>query len=368
MHRMVSVESDHRNLERRKRVLYSIREQHEKIPDGISGMKFCFKKVADDRARLGGHLTNISSMTAVPYLAILGQNVTEKDEEAIRLHQSLTDDGYYVPNYLTIETPSKTLGEIIVRSELSYDIEQRWLVQKRNDDFWNITMPTDLDRILRENDEIRCLGVYLYRDKENNRLEADIFPVLVNAKEIIALCPTKNKGWMEMDRVEQSKQTKIISEEMLKKYLESPKDFFDALWTKARAKTNHKESTYPIILPVALNHISGTITSYGYSERTNVWDDLYGRVSKNIFHKTHVMFRLANISKSSFKEGIVQGATSSVDLCNVEICWLANGDVHYTLISKKPGDGEERNKKEKLDKLAQQWLASIIDEIHFSDV
>ena len=367
MYRMVSVESDHRNLERRKRVLSSIREQHEEIPDGISGMRFCLKRVADDRARPGGHLTNISSMTAVPYLAMLGQNVTEKDEEAIRLHQSVTDYGYYDVSCLVIETSSGTLGEIIIRAEIKYDNEtkQGWLVQKRNDDFWNITRPTDLNRLIQENKEVRCLGVYLYKDKESDRLEADIFPVRVNARKIIALCPKENKGWMEMDRVEQPEEKKIKTDEMLRKYLKSPTDFFDALWTKARAKTNHKESTYPIVRPVAFdNHISGTITSYGYNE----WGYHYGIVDKENFHKTHVMLKLTNISQSSFEKGIAQGATSSDDLCDVEICWLSNGDVHYFLSKEGPDNREQRIKKERLNGETQQWLASIIDMIHFSDV
>lgn len=366
---MGKVEFDPRSLERRKRVLSYIREQREIIPNDISGLRFCLKRVTDDRARLGGHLTDISSMTAVPYFAILGPNVTEKDEEAIRLHQFLTDDSYYSANYLSIETPSKTLGEIIIRAKIKYDneITQGWLMQKRNDDFWNITMPTDLERIVRENKEVRCLGVYLYKDQENDSLKADIFPVRVNAKEIIALCTKENRGWMKMDRAEQPKETEIKSDRMLREYLKSPGDFFNTLWTRARAKTDHKESTIPIIRPVALNHISGTITSFGYSERTNVWDDLYGTVSKNIFHKTHVMLKLTDISQSSFEEGIIQGASSD-DLCNVEICWLANEDVFYTLTKEKPDGGEQRIKKERLNNETQQWLASIIDMLHFSDV
>ena len=357
---MVSVESDHRNLERRKRVLSSIREQQEKIPDGISGMRFCLKRVADDRARPGGHLTGISSMTTVPYLTILGPNVTKKDEEAIRLHQSSTDEYYNSANCLVIETSSRTLGEIIIRAEISYDDEPKWLVQKKNDDFWNITKSTDLNRIVQENDQVRCLGVYLHRDKENDPLKTDIFPVRVNAKEITALCPQKNRGWMEMDRAEQPKET----DEMLRKYLESPKDFFDALWTRARAKTNRKENTNPFIRPVALdNHISGTLTSYGY----NQWGYHYGIVDKENFHKTHVMLKLTNISQSSFEKGIAQGATSSDDLCDVEICWLSNGDVHYFLSKEGPDNRGQRIKKERLNGETQQWLASIIDMIHFSD-
>jgi len=361
---MARVELAQQILERRKRVLFSIREQHETIPDGISGMRFYLKRVADDRARLGGHLTYISSMTAVPYLAILGPNVTEKDEEAIRLHQSPTDEYYNNTDRLVIEASSGTLGEIIIRAEINCDNEPRWLVQKKNNDFWNITKSTDFNRIVQENEGVRCLGVYLYKDKESDPLKADIFPVQVNAQEIRALCPQKNRGWMEMETAEQPKQTEIKSDRMLREYLKSPEDFFNALWTRARAKTNRKENTIPIIRPVALNHISGTLTSYGY----NQWGYHYGIVDKENFHKTHVMLRLTDISQFSFEEGIVQGATSSVDLCNVEICWLTNGDVHYTLTSKKPGDGEQRNKKEKLDKETQQWLASIIDMLHFSDV
>lgn len=364
---MGSVEFDQRQRERREHLLPYILEQHKGI-SSISGMKFCFKKVTDDRAHLdGGYLTDISSMAAVPYLAILGPNVTEKDEEAIKLHQYRSKE-YYSESCLVVETPSKTLGKIIIRVEFGYDIGQRWLVQERDEDFWNISMPTNLDRILRENKEIRCLGVYLYKDPENDSLKADIFPVQVNAKEIIALCTKENKGWMKMDKAEQQKQTEIKSDRMLREYLKSPEDFFNALWGIARAKTNRKEST-PISRPVAFdNHISGIITSYGYSERTNAWGDVYGTVSKNIFHKTHVMLKLTDISQSSFEEGIVHDATSSVDLCNVEIYWLANGDVFYILTKEKPDGKEQRNRKENLNEATRQWLASIIDMLHFSDV
>ncbi len=243
-------------------------------------------------------------------------------------------------------------------------------MQKRNNDFWNITRPTDLNRLIQENKEVRCLGVYLYKDKESDRLEADIFPVRVNARKIIALCPKENKGWMKMDKAEQPKQTEIKSDRMLREYLKSPEDFFNALWTRARAKTKFKEDTNPIVRQVEFdNHISGTLTSFGYGEKAilhNYQD--YMAKPKGIFQKGHVMLRLTDISQFSFEEGILQGATSSDDLCNVEICWLTNGDVHYTLTSKKLGDGEQRNKKERLNEATKEWLASIIDMLHFSDV
>jgi len=358
-----------REQERRKLLFINICRQHETILNGISEVKFCFKKVIDKRDSLDGHLTKISSMNAVPYLAVLGPNVTQQDEEAIRLQQIVVTDTSlpWIMDCLLIKSPLTTFGKIVIRKELDYENTAAWLVQKRSEDPWNITSPRDLDRKVREDEEVHCLGVYLFRDNEDEPLRVEIFPVHVNAGMIIKFCHKENKGWMKMETVEQPKK---IDDKMLGEYLKSPGDFFNALWTKARAKTKFKEDTNPIVRQVEFgNHISGILRSFGYSEKATLHDyHDYMAKPKSIFHKGYVMLKLTDISQSSFEEGIVQGATSSVDLCDVEICWLTNGGVFYTLTKEERASGEQRIKKVNLNEATKEWLASIIDGLHFSDV